>query len=97
MGNPIPESRKLNVDPLTVTVTQIRQLTGLGPSNIYKLINDGTLSSFIVGGRRLVHYASVKKLVGLDGEPLLATPDAEWAKDTPNVRALRAKRAANAA
>jgi excisionase family DNA binding protein len=68
MGKPVAESRKIDAEPLTVTVTQARQLTGLGPTKLYAMLNDGTLKSSTLGGRRLIHYRELKKLLGLADE-----------------------------
>ena len=52
-----------NEKPLTVGVRRARQLTGLGHTKIYELINSGFLKSKLVGGRRLVDYRSLESLV----------------------------------
>jgi excisionase family DNA binding protein len=54
-----------NPEPLTVTVAAARKLTGLGHTTVYALIGDQTLQSVMVRGRRLIHYESIKKLLGL--------------------------------
>lgn len=53
-----------NFEPISVTVADACRVTGLGKTKLYQLINDSVVTSAIVGGRRLVQFASLKALVG---------------------------------
>lgn len=64
MGKAIPRSKRLKGDPLSVTVTQARQMLNIGPTLIYELITSGELESFMLGSRRLIRYRSIKRLMG---------------------------------
>ena len=57
----------LPLEPLTVTVTEARRLTGLGTTTIYKLIGAKELQTVKIGARTLIVYSSIKKLLGLSG------------------------------
>ena len=48
--------------PLWVSPRRASQLTGIGLTRIYELLNDATLASRKVGRRRLVSYASLETL-----------------------------------
>jgi hypothetical protein len=50
-------------DRLTCTVADAKIVTGLGITNLYKLMNDGTLKSVKVGDRRLISVRSLLDLV----------------------------------
>lgn len=54
-----------NFPPLTVTIAETKRITGLGNTTIYERLNDGTLRSTLVGGRRLVHYDSILEMLGV--------------------------------
>jgi len=55
--------------PLSVTVREACRLSGLGVTSIYKCIKEGSLDTVKIGARRLVRYASLKKLIeGLDSD-----------------------------
>lgn len=49
--------------PLTVTVKRAIELSGLGLTTIYKLINEGVLETTNVGTRRLIVFASLERAV----------------------------------
>ncbi len=49
--------------PLTVTVSRGLQLTGLGRTKFYQLLNERRIRSVTVGRRRLVVYASIEELL----------------------------------
>jgi excisionase family DNA binding protein len=51
------------LDPLTVTVAEVQRLTGLGLTTIWKLIAKKQLESVLVGRRRLIVYASLRRLL----------------------------------
>jgi hypothetical protein len=64
-------------EPLAVTIAEVRRLSGLSNTRIYKAINAGLLDTTRVFGRRLVIYASLKKALGIrpPGEqPIAAAP-----------------------
>jgi excisionase family DNA binding protein len=50
-------------DPITVTVTETRRLSGLSNTTVYKLIGEGKLSVIKIGARTLVTFASLRKLL----------------------------------
>ena len=56
----------MNLSPLTVTIAQTRELTSLGTTTIYKLINEGKLRTIKVGRRTLVDMASIRELLKLE-------------------------------
>ena len=51
------------LDPLTLTVAEVQRLTGLGLTTIWKLIAKKQLESVLVGRRRLIVYASLRRLL----------------------------------
>jgi hypothetical protein len=51
------------IKPLTVTVRVARQISGLGNTKIYELINNGAIESVKVDNRRLVVLASLERLL----------------------------------
>jgi excisionase family DNA binding protein len=55
--------------PISVTVAQALQLTGLGKTLIYEKLGTGELTSQCVGRRRLIDYASLEALVRGSTEP----------------------------
>jgi hypothetical protein len=72
--------------PITVTVKKSIELSGLGLTKIYELINSGVLETTYVGKRRLITYRSLEKLLlpaspapeapRRRGRPRKATPSA---------------------
>jgi excisionase family DNA binding protein len=48
--------------PIWVSPRRASQLTGIGLTRLYELLNDGTVQSRKVGRRRLVSYASLEAL-----------------------------------
>jgi hypothetical protein len=58
---------------ITATVTQFRQLSGLGNTRVYELIAAGELATVAVGKRRLVIIASYHAML----ERLLAAETAD--------------------
>lgn len=48
--------------PITVTVNNALELTGLGRTKLYELISQGTIKTVTIGRRRLVVYASLEAL-----------------------------------
>jgi hypothetical protein len=51
-------------EPLTVSFERAGQLSDLGQTKLRELAKDGTLETATVGTRKLILYASLKKLVG---------------------------------
>jgi excisionase family DNA binding protein len=49
--------------PITVTIPNAREISGLGNSTIWKLISEGRLDTVSVGRRRLILYDSLEKLL----------------------------------
>jgi len=58
----------MNLSPLTATIAQTRELTSLGTTTIYKLINEGKLRTIKAGRRTLVEMASIRSLLGIPTE-----------------------------
>lgn len=54
------------VDRLTCTVQQAVRITGISQSQLYNLMKTGDLKYTHAAGRRLIYFASLKKLVGLE-------------------------------
>jgi excisionase family DNA binding protein len=52
--------------PLTLTVKATCMVTGLGPTKVWGLIRDGGLEVVRVGGRTLVRFSSVERLLSPD-------------------------------
>lgn len=50
-------------EPITVTVAQIRELTGLSTSTIYRLFDNGKLTRRKLGGKTLVLMSDLKELI----------------------------------
>ncbi|MCQ4161505.1 helix-turn-helix domain-containing protein [Roseomonas sp. GC11] len=48
--------------PLLLSLAEAGRLLGLSSATIRRRINDGSLTSVQIGGRRLVHAAAVEKL-----------------------------------
>ena len=48
--------------PITVTINAGLELTGLGRTKFYELINEGTIKTITIGRRRLVVFASLEAL-----------------------------------
>ena len=58
------EMHKPIVEPLTVRIPRAIELTGIGRSKIYELIQAGDLEIVKVGRCTLVTVASIRRLVG---------------------------------
>jgi excisionase family DNA binding protein len=59
-----PNSRAgSTITPLTVTVEEVKRLTGLGHTTIYALMKDGRLKSTTIGRRRMIDNSSLKALL----------------------------------
>jgi len=48
-------------DPITVSPKQAQRLLGIGNTYFYKILKQKKLDSVLVGKRRLVNYASLKR------------------------------------
>jgi hypothetical protein len=59
----IGHNRGPPLDPLTVTVAEARRITGLGLTTIWALIAKKEVDSVLVGRRRLVMFASLRRLL----------------------------------
>jgi hypothetical protein len=53
------------LEPLTITVTDARQLSRLSNASIYKMIAEGRVETTVVMGRRLIVYESFKRALGI--------------------------------
>jgi len=59
----IGHNRGPPLDPLTVTVAEAQRITGLGLTTIWALIAKKNLESVLVGRRRLILFASLRRLL----------------------------------
>ena len=82
----IGHNRGPPLDPLTVTVADVKRLTGLGLTTIWKLIRDKKLQSVHVGRRKLIVYASLRRLLTPNND------DQATQERSAAARCLRAKR-----
>lgn len=57
------ENKQPPVDCISVTVKRASEITGIGPTKLYELLAAGAISGTKIGGRRLLHFASLKKLI----------------------------------
>ena len=48
--------------PITVTINTGLELTGIGRTKFYELINEGIIKTITVGRRRLVVFSSLEEL-----------------------------------
>jgi excisionase family DNA binding protein len=55
-------------EPIAVTIRTAGQLSGLGKTKLYELIDNGALSTLTIGRRRLVHLKSLKALLAVGSE-----------------------------
>jgi hypothetical protein len=53
-------------EPLAVRVEVAAELIGCGISKMKEMVSDGTVKSTKLGAMRLVHYSSLKRLLGDD-------------------------------
>jgi predicted DNA-binding transcriptional regulator AlpA len=49
-------------EPLTISVAEFEQMSGLSHTTVYKLIREGILKSKKIGKKRLVDYQSAKEV-----------------------------------
>jgi hypothetical protein len=52
-----------NSEPITATIRQFGQISGIGRSKIYELLDAGELESIHLGARRLIVVDSYRRLV----------------------------------
>lgn len=60
-----------NVEQLqrvTYSVAEVTDITGLGRTTLYKLMNEGQLPSIKVGRRRLVKAEHLRQLFAVEGQ-----------------------------
>lgn len=50
--------------PITVTVQKAVELSGLSTPTIYRRISDNSLEAVRVGGRTLIKYRSLRRMLG---------------------------------
>ena len=73
-GPPLPKpqkvkrNKKLGIagsgkEPLTISVAEFEQMSGLSHTTVYKLLDAGILKSKKVGGKRLIDYQSAKEVI----------------------------------
>ena len=53
----------MNHTPISVTIPEACNMSGLGKTKIYELIHSGALVSAVIAGRRLVRYDSLDRLL----------------------------------
>jgi excisionase family DNA binding protein len=54
--------------PLAVSIPVAPNITGIGRTKFYELVNNGTIESVKIGRRRLINYASLERLAGNTSE-----------------------------
>jgi hypothetical protein len=54
------------LEPLAITIRETERVGGLRHTKLYQLIAEGRLKTTKVDGRRLVIFASLKELLGLN-------------------------------
>ncbi len=55
---------KAPVSPISVGVADAAQMVGVSRSRMYELMNEGSVRSTMIGGRRVVLVSSLRELVG---------------------------------
>ena len=58
-------SREIQMDQLTVSISETARILGLGRTTIYAMIANGRLEAIKLGRRRLVKAESIQRLLGL--------------------------------
>ena len=71
-GPPLPKPQKvkqnkrlgtgIEKEPLTISVSEFEQMSGLSHTTVYKLIKEGTLKSKKVGKKRLIDFQSAQEV-----------------------------------
>ena len=62
------DSKKKNVDPLAVSVSEAAQLVGLSRPKVYQLMQAGDFPSFKVGTRTLIPMDGLRAWVAAQAE-----------------------------
>jgi hypothetical protein len=57
---------KAKLEPLAVSPKQATELVPIGITKLYEAINDGTVDSKLVNGRRWIDFQSLKRLAGVE-------------------------------
>ena len=52
-----------NLEPITVTVSQARELSGLSTSTIYRLFDSGKLKRRKLGGKTLILMSELRQML----------------------------------
>jgi excisionase family DNA binding protein len=60
---PDRQSRRHPPKPVSTTIDDCCDITGLGRTKVYQLISEGKLKAVAIGRRRLVVYSSIEKLI----------------------------------
>jgi hypothetical protein len=55
--------RAPTIEPICVTMQDAEHASGLGSTKLGELVRDGRIESVLIDGRRLVVYASLKRLL----------------------------------
>jgi hypothetical protein len=78
-------------DPITVTVNEACELSGFGPTTIWKFIKDGRLQVRRVPGidRTLVVYSSLRELLTPDLSENTTAPPSRRPRGRPRKNALQ--------
>jgi excisionase family DNA binding protein len=71
-GPPLPKPQKVKLnkklctasgkEPLTISVAEFEQMSGLSHTTVYKLIKEGTLKTKRVGKKRLIDFQSAQEV-----------------------------------
>jgi excisionase family DNA binding protein len=62
---PSTDQGNAQLEPIFVSVKTACHLVALGPTKLYELISAGAIESTKIGGKRLLVYASLKRLIGI--------------------------------
>ena len=62
-AEPNRHSRRHSPKPVSATIDDTCQITGLGRTKVYELISQGKLKAVAIGRRRLVLYSSIEELI----------------------------------
>jgi len=67
IGRESGEAGSIRSRPLAFSVAEASEVSGLGRTTLYALMNSGRLASTKVGKRRLIPCRELEILVGVDG------------------------------
>jgi Helix-turn-helix domain len=56
------------LEPLSCSIKETKRITSLGETKIYELMKSGRLERTRIGGRTLISYRSIRRLVEGDAE-----------------------------